>query len=90
MHLTNAMTQCATTAAVLQGCFYLSFRWGFGTISAQNVISFEMLWQIFVPAVVIVIGLGLILKNGFGIDMKKRGFEVEMKGKIKAKRGKKK
>ena len=59
-------------------------------LSAQDVISFDMLWQIFVPAVVIVIGLGLILKNGFGIDMKKRGFEVEMRGKIKAKRGKKK
>lgn len=34
-------------------------------LSAQNVISFGLIWRIFIPAVLIIIGLNLIFKNLF-------------------------
>ena len=60
-------------------------------LSAQDVLSFEMLWQIFVPAVVIAIGLFMIAKNAFGFEIGnkiKKGHIVIVK-KGKTKKGKK-
>ncbi|MBR2998444.1 hypothetical protein IKF34_01550 [Candidatus Saccharibacteria bacterium] len=34
-------------------------------LSAQNVISFGLIWRIFIPAVLVIIGLNLVFKNLF-------------------------
>ena len=34
-------------------------------LSAQNIISFGLIWQIFIPAVLVIIGLNLVFKNLF-------------------------